>query len=202
MMTLCVTGDTARSRARFDALLAGLASDSPDYFEVRDKSASDRTLLELLGSARKALPGSRVLANDRFDLALAAGADGVILPEAGLPIEPVRRETPRGFLVGKSTHSAAAALRAEEEGADLVLLGPIFETPSKRSFGAPLLPDVLSALPARGAGGAALILIGGINASTLPALMPHRAKFSGVAAIRMFADSPEPAAVIRSLRPQ
>jgi thiamine-phosphate pyrophosphorylase len=200
MKTLCVTGESARSRNRFDALLLGLSQDSPDYFEVRDRSASDRTLLGLLAAAKKALPRSLVLANDRFDLALAAGADGVILPESGLPVEPVRRETPRGFLVGKSTHSIPAALRAAKDGADLVLLGPIFDTPSKRSFGAPLSPGALSGLPERGPEGAELFLIGGIDESTLPALLSYRSRFTGIAAIRLFEESMEPGEVVRSLR--
>ncbi|HET7453668.1 MAG TPA: thiamine phosphate synthase, partial [Thermoanaerobaculia bacterium] len=129
MKTMCVTGRSAGSDEAFDRLLGGFGEDPPDWFEVRARDASDRRALDLLRRAVAALGAGRVLANGRFDLALAAGAAGVVLPEDGLPVEAVRRETPRGFRVGKSTHSARAAGDAAAAGADIVLLGPIFDTP-------------------------------------------------------------------------
>jgi thiamine-phosphate pyrophosphorylase len=194
MKTMCVTGKTTARNADFERLLAGFGEFSPDYLEVRDKEAADRRVLELLARAVAELPGTRVLANARFDLALASGAAGVVLPEAGLSVEAVRRETPRGFLVGKSTHSAADARAAAEEGADIVLLGPIFATPSKPDC--PLTPSVLDAIGSWPAP-AELFLIGGIDRERIAALRPDEGRFTGVAAIRLFEDAADPGAVVR-----
>ena len=197
---MCVTGRSTASDAAFGRLLAGFAGSPPDYFEVRDKEASDRRVVELLGKAVAAFGAGRVLANARFDLALAAGAGGVILPENGLPVAPVRRETPRGFRVGKSTHSAEGALRAAEDGADLVLLGPIFDTPSKREFGPPLSPAAVDAIGEEWPATAELFVIGGVDLDRLGALAPVRGRIAGFAAIRAFEDAADPGAVVREAR--
>ena len=119
--------------------------------------------------------------NRRFDLALAAGAEGVHLPADGLPVSRVRPNTPRGFRVGASTHSAAEAAAAIEEGADLVVLGPIFDTPSKRAFGPPLGPEELAKLPPACAHEADVYAIGGIGEEELAELLPYRDRIAGVA---------------------
>ena len=198
MKTMCVTGKSAATDADFDRLIGGFRDDAPDYFEVRDKEASDRRVLDLLRRAVAGLPRTRVLANSRFDLALSAGAAGVILPEEGLPVEPVRRETPRGFLVGKSTHSADAARAAAARGADLVLLGPIFSTPSKPA--SPLTPSVLDEIGEAWPEEAELFLIGGIDRKGIGALRSRADRFAGVAAIRLFEDSGDPGAAVREAR--
>jgi len=200
MRVMCVTGDSTRSEEEFDRFLTGLAASPPDYFQVRDKTASDRRLTGLLRRAVEALGRSRVLANARFDLALASGAAGVVLPEAGLPIPDVRRETPRGFLIGKSCHSAAAAKIANQESADLVLLGPIFETPSKAKYGPPLSPAALDEIPAQTPEGPELLLIGGIGLASLPRLAPCRDRFAGIAAIRTFESAGDPSAVVSAFQ--
>jgi len=198
MKTMCVTGKSAATDADFDRLVAGFRDDAPDYFEVREKAASDRRLLDLLRRAVAGLPRSRVLANSRFDLALCAGAAGVILPEEGLPVEPVRRETPRGFLVGKSTHSADAARAAAARGADLVLLGPIFSTPSKPA--SPLTLSVLDEIGEAWPEETELFVIGGVDRETLGALRSRAGRVAGVAAIRLFEDSEDPGAAVREAR--
>ena len=198
MKTMCVTGKSAETDAGFDRLIAGFRDDAPDFFEVRDKGASDRRVLDLLRRAVAGLPRTRVLANARFDLALGAGAAGVILPESGLPIEPVRRETPRGFLVGKSTHSAGGARAAAARGADLVLLGPIFPTPSKPA--APLTPSVLDEVGGDWPAQAELFVIGGVDRETIEALRSREDRFSGIAAIRMFEDAEDPGSAVREAR--
>jgi thiamine-phosphate pyrophosphorylase len=100
-------------------------------------------------------------------------------------------------LVGKSTHSAADAQAAAEDGADIVLLGPIFPTPSKR--GSPLTPSVLDAMgpwPAP----AELFLIGGIDRERMGSLRSDAGRFTGVAAIRLFEDAEDPGAVVQEAR--
>ena len=81
---------------------------------------------------------ARVLINDRADICLAAGSAGVHLPATGLPVSAARGLLGPDRLIGVSAHSAEEAARVEQEGADFVVLGPIFETPSKRAFGPPI----------------------------------------------------------------
>ncbi len=200
MKTICVTGRSTAADAEYARLLAGFGDSPPDYFEVRDREATDRRLLDLLRNAVAALGADRVLANGRFDLALAAGAGGVILPEDGLPVEAVRRETPRGFRLGKSTHSAEGAFRAAEDGADLVLLGPLFDTPAKRPFGPPLSPAAVEAIGEGWPLSAELFVIGGVDLARLDDLAPIRGRIAGFAAIRAFEEAADPGAVVAGAR--
>ena len=198
MKVMSITGRSARDPRLFRILLDEFRAVPPDYFQVRDKEATDRALLALLRQAREELPETRVLANARFDLALASGAAGVVLPADGLPLEAVRRETPRGFLVGKSTHSASEAAQALEQGADLVLLGPVFDTPSKRRFGPPLGPEVFRDLPE----GGEVLAVGGIDLERLSELAPCRPRLSGIAAIRLFEDADDASAAVEAAKRQ
>jgi thiamine-phosphate pyrophosphorylase len=136
-----------------------------------------------------------LLVNRRFDVALAAGAAGVHLPADGLPMAPVRAHTPRGFRVGVSTHSPEEAAAALDAGADLVVIGPIFDTPSKRRFGPPLGAEALGRLPPRSAHGGEVFAIGGIDEAALDRLEPYRDRLSGIAAIRLFQEAADPRAV-------
>lgn len=109
-------------------------------FQVREKDLSSRDLYGLAVEIRDKLapfPCS-VLINDRSDIALAAGLGGVHLPESGMTADIVRDILPVGSSIGVSTHSLASARRAAYLGADFITFGPIFETPSKASYGAPL----------------------------------------------------------------
>ncbi|HYR45966.1 MAG TPA: thiamine phosphate synthase, partial [Thermoanaerobaculia bacterium] len=133
--------------------------------------------------------------NRRFDIALEARADGVHLPAAGLPVGRVKAATPRGFRVGVSTHSAAEAARAVDEGADLVLIGPVFDTPSKRAYGPPLGPPALAQLPPLGSHAAEVYAIGGISEENLTLLHPYRERLTGVAGIGLFQNAADPLAV-------
>lgn len=100
---------------------------------IRSLLALARDLTELAG-----MHGARILVNDRADVCLAAGSGGVHLPAQGLPVGAARGLVGPDRLIGVSAHSADEAARAEQEGADFVVLGPIFETPSKRAFGPPI----------------------------------------------------------------
>ncbi len=104
----------------------------------------------------------------------------------------MRANTPRGFVVGVSTHSTEEAAEAIEEGADLVVLGPIFETPGKSAFGPPLGPAALDRLPPLESHRAEVYAIGGIGEQNLEEIARRRDRVSGVAAIRLFQDSPDP----------
>ena len=125
----------------------------------------------------------RLLVNDRFDIARAAGADGVHLTSRSLPPSVVRSICDEDFLIGASTHSLETALDARAEGADFVVFGPVFETESKRAFGEPQgldkLREVTNALK-----GFPVLAIGGINLENVGDCF--RAGASGIAAIRLF----------------
>jgi thiamine-phosphate pyrophosphorylase len=111
-----------------------------DLVQIREKDLETRDLLELVKAAVDAVQGTatRLVVNDRLDVALAAGAAGVHLGAQSLPAHVVRDMVPRDFLVGVSCHSLAETLSAESAGADYVLLGPIFATASKLPYGPPL----------------------------------------------------------------
>lgn len=117
------------------ALKAGLRA-----IQLREKDLDVKALMtlgeELVGPVRDA--GARLLVNDRVDVALALHADGVHLPSDGLPLSVTRRLVGGERLIGVSTHHVEDVVRAEGEGADFVVLGPVYETPSKRMYGAPL----------------------------------------------------------------
>jgi thiamine-phosphate pyrophosphorylase len=134
--------------------------------------------------------------NDRADVAVAAGADGVHLPSAGIPPAEARRLLGPGRLVGVSCHSAADVRRAAEGGADFATFGPVFETPSKRAFGP---PPGLPALADAAALGLPLVGLGGIDPANAASV--RRAGACGVAAIRAWLSAPDPAAAVRALLP-
>jgi thiamine-phosphate pyrophosphorylase len=118
-----------------EAIRAGL-----DVVQIREKDLATRELLELVKGAVDAARGTstRIVVNDRLDVALAAGAAGVHLGTQSLPARVVRQQVPKDFLAGVSCHSLEEALSAELAGADYVVFGPIFETPSKLAYGTPL----------------------------------------------------------------
>ncbi len=121
--------------------IAAAAQAGCQLIQIREKDMSARELCEFVRAAlARAKPhGARVLVNDRLDVALASGADGVHLRANSLPAAEIRRLVQRrGFLLGVSTHSLTEAQAAETSGADFIVCGPVFPTPSKASYGAPL----------------------------------------------------------------
>ena len=198
MKTLYVTDRAAAGDERWRRTLEALRGAPGLSVQLREKTSPDRATLARAREAREKL-GPRIpfWVNRRFDVALAAGADGVHLPSDGLPVSRVRANTPRGFRVGVSTHSASEAIAALEEGADLVILGPIFATPSKRGLGEPLGPTALWELPPVSEHGREVYVIGGVTEENAARLLPWRDRITGVAAIRMFQESADPAAVAR-----
>lgn len=178
---------TDRRRLRpgdFEARIRGLIRWGIDFIQIREKDLADRELC-LLARDVVALARStscRVLVNGRADVALAAGAHGVHLPSSGLRVGDLRPWLPDGFLVGVSVHSRSETMRAWAAGADYVLLGPVFATPSKAGQGHPLglagFRKICRAvsLPVFG--------LGGISVGTVRAVLDAGA--AGVAAIRLF----------------
>lgn len=199
MKAMYVTDRAAAGDERFFRILDALAG-APLSVELREKAGSDREVCALAADARRRLgPSVPLSVNGRFDVALAAGADGVHLPADGLPVARVRAVTPRGFRVGVSTHSAAEAIAAIDAGADVVVIGPVFDTPSKRAFGAPLGPEVLAALPGAREHSAEVFAIGGVDEARLPELDAYRDRIAGIAAVRLFQDAADPRAIVERI---
>lgn len=113
--------------------------------QLREKDLTPVELLRLARDVRASLAPFHpaLLINDRADIARAAEASGVHLPESGLPPDAARQCLRPGALVGVSTHSLDSARRAQERGADFITFGPIFFTPSKAPYGPPLGLDAL-----------------------------------------------------------
>lgn len=114
--------------------------------QLRERDLSTGELLSLAGEIQAMVtPGAvSLVINDRVDLAMALGLDGVHLRADSLPSHSVRQIIGPHRLIGVSTHSAEDVRRASQGCADYVVLGPIFDTPSKRSFGSPLGLDLLA----------------------------------------------------------
>jgi len=108
--------------------------------QIREKDLDTRPLIDLVQNLMPLIKQhqGKVLLNDRIDLAIALGADGVHLRSDSLPLPLARRMLGHKKLIGISTHSVEDVQMAEGEGADFIVLGPIFETPSKRMYGPPL----------------------------------------------------------------
>lgn len=153
------------------------------WLQVREKSTPAEALFRAGREVKRQVGGrARILLNDRLDVALAAELDGVHLPTKGLPVAAVRRRVPAGFLIGKSCHSLAEIEAAV--GADFVVFGPIFSTPSKAELGPPQglakLAAVCKVSPCP------VLALGGIGPESVAACLAAGA--AGIAGIRLFAN--------------
>ncbi len=113
--------------------------------QLREKDLDTRELLKLAYKMRELtdIYGSKLFINDRFDIALAVGADGVHLTQASLPADAVRKTVKKKLMIGVSTHSLREAREAEKGGADFITFGPVYRTQSKIKYGAPVGLDAL-----------------------------------------------------------
>ena len=194
VLTMVTDGRSGTPGDDLVARAAAAAGAGLDLVQVREKALSDRALLAVVSAVRAAVASTptRVFVNGRADVALAAGAHGVQLPEEGLPVAEVKRAFP-SLTVGASCHSLDAVRRAAGEGADFVLLGPVFATPGKEERALGL--DVLAAAAAAVA--VPVHAIGGVTPARVPALRAAGAR--GGAAIRPFREGPADA-IIRAFR--
>ena len=146
-------------------------------------------LFELVAEAVKLTRGTktRLLVNDRVDIAAGAGADGVHLTTRSLDATTIRLMFGAGFLIGASTHSLNEVRSALDQRADFAVFGPIFETESKLQFGSAQGLDELSRV-VRAVSGFPVLALGGVsmlNAADCLAAGAH-----GIAGISLF-DEPE-----------
>jgi thiamine-phosphate pyrophosphorylase len=164
-----------------DAVHAGI-----DVIQVRERALSDRALADRVRQAIVLGRGGAVpvLVNDRLDVALATGADGIHLREDSVGADRVRAIVPPGFAIGRSVHSLASAHTAAESGCDYLLVGSVYPSPSKPAgyptVGVSLLGEICRRIPLP------VIAIGGINESNASAVAEAGA--AGIAAISAFGD--------------
>ncbi|MFN0123371.1 MAG: thiamine phosphate synthase [Blastocatellia bacterium] len=176
-----------------------VARQGPLLMQIREKDLSDREVHDFAQAVMRCVRphGGHTLINDRIDVALAAGAAGVHLPSRspgpGVAREMARRQGREDFLIGVSTHTADEVARAEAEGADFVVFGPVFPLISKKAAG-----------PVAGLGELARVCravsipvlgLGGIEAGNVDAVL--QAGAAGIAGISLFAE-PENVAALRS----
>ncbi len=174
------------------ALSAGVRA-----IQLRDKAATARELhAQAVGLLRHTRAvGALLFVNDRLDVALAAGADGVHLGPDDLSVTAARRLSPAGFLIGYSTDDPDRARRAEAQGADYLGCGAVFATTSKdvggEAIGSERLDQVARAvtIPVVGIGG-----IGPHNVAEVAATAA-----AGAAVLSSVMAAPDPAAACRSL---
>jgi thiamine-phosphate diphosphorylase len=158
--------------------------------QVRERDMEARDLSRLVARCVTAVHGTRtrILVNDRLDVALTAGAHGVHLRGDSMPASRARALAPIGFLIGRSVHTVAEAVMAHADGGlDYLLFGAVFATPSKpghRPAGVTALADVVRALPLP------VLAVGGVTSETAPQLAGTGC--AGYAAIGWFADGELP----------
>ena len=181
-----------------EEIVAAAAQGGAGAIQLREKDLSARDLYALGARLQATLApyGVPLLINDRLDVALALDAAGVHLAGHSLPTAVARRVLGAGKLLGVSTHSVEEACRAAEDGADFIVFGPVFTTPSKVAYGPPQglqqLRTVARAVPIP------VIAIGGIDHTNLPQVV--QAGAYGVAMIRAVLAAPDPQKATQQLQ--
>jgi thiamine-phosphate pyrophosphorylase len=174
------------------ALLGGVRA-----VQLREKDLAGKELFLLAEKAKTlcARYGARLLINDRIDVALAVDADGLQLGSGSMPIAAARQLVGNTKLIGASIHSAEEGLAAERAGADFVLFGPVYFTPSKAAYGNPQGPEALQravekiSLP--------VYAIGGIKPENVAAI--KKTGVRGIAAISAVMSAEAPRAASKEL---
>jgi thiamine-phosphate pyrophosphorylase len=195
--------------------IAAIAAAGVDWIQIREKDLSGKQTASLVRHAfdrvskqeSHSKSATRILVNDRLDVAIAEQAGGVHLGENSLPVDEANRllksspaaQTPaRDFILGVSCHSPEAAKSAAASGADYIFFGPVFATPSKAAYGAPQGLDRLAQVCS--SVNILVLAIGGITLANFSSCLSAGA--SGIAVIRLFQDSADPAALVRAIRHQ
>jgi len=192
---ICLVTD--RRRCEVLAQVGGAVGAGVDLVQIRERDLEAAALADLVARAVALARGSatRIIVNDRLDVALACGAAGVHLRADSLPPGLARTLAPPGFLVGRSVHTAAQARAAGRE-ADFLIAGTVFETPSKpderRLLGLEGLRSIVEAAAAP------VLAIGGVTLERLSAVAATGA--AGIAAIGLFADPASLPRVVETIR--
>ena len=196
---LYVVTDEDIGRGRTHAEIAELSiAGGADAIQFRDKSCSSRELIRIGRTLREITRRSSTLfiVNDRLDVALACGADGVHLGQGDLRADVARQIAPPGFIIGVSVSRVEEAMQAGQEGADYVALSPVFSTGSKQDAGPGHGLFVLREI--RRHVSIPVIAIGGINRDTIPDVIAAGA--DGVAVISAVVGAADITAAARDLK--
>jgi len=172
-------GNFQTERPRILGIISEAVRDGVTMIQIREKRLPGGLLFALVREAVTIAAHSPalILVNDRADIAISADADGVHLPGDSIPPEVIRGIFADRLVVGVSTHSAEDALRAEHDGADYVLFGPVFASPGKSApRGTVALQQVCEEL------NIPVVALGGINETNFREVLGSGA--SGLAAIR------------------
>ena len=177
-----------------EAILAGGCA----VLQLRSKTMEGRAMHALAVSLRERARAAGVpfVVNDRIDVALAVLADGVHLPATSFSPGNARRLLGPDALIGVSTHGLDEAGGAQRMGADFIVCGPIFDTPSKRAFGPPVGLEALAEVTR--AISIPVLAIGGITAEQAPAT--RGCGVHGIAVISAILEAADPCAAARALR--
>ena len=181
-----------------EEIVVAAAQGGAGAIQLREKDLRARDLYALGARLQGALApyGVPLLINDRLDVALALDAAGVHLAGHSLPTAIARRVLGAGKLLGVSTHSVEEARCAADDGADFIVFGPVFATPSKVVYGPPQglqhLTTVVRAVRIP------VLAIGGIDHTNLPQVV--QAGVYGVAMIRAVLAAPDPYKATQQLR--
>jgi len=193
-LSLTLVTDRSQTRGRdLTAVVAECLAAGLPAVQVREKDLGAAELAALCRRLRDLTRdrGARLIVNDRVDVALAAGADGVHLGHGALAVADARRLLAPGALVGVSAHAPDDVAAAAAAGADFALFGAVHATPGKAAAG-------LAALRAATAAAALPVLaIGGITAAAVDGV--RAAGAAGVAVVRAILAAPDPAAATRAL---
>ncbi|MDQ6652712.1 MAG: thiamine phosphate synthase [Acidobacteriota bacterium] len=197
--TTVETTPATKDFSRILSLIEAAVASRMDLLQIREKNLSANVLYKLSASAAAITRGSetKLLVNDRSDIAASAGADGVHLATYSLPADVVRRTFGPEFLIGVSTHSLAQATAAHSGGADFVVFGPVFDTQSKRQYGKPQGPAELARVTSK-LSPFPVIALGGLTTDNVADCI--RAGAQGIAAIRMFSDPVQLDRVVNAIR--
>ena len=188
--SLCLVTDRLRCNGRSIERVVDAAIDGGvNIVQLREKDLPAAELYSLALRVKDIVRNRALLfVNDRLDIAMAAGVDGVQLGESALLVEAARRVAGENLLIGRSVHSVSGAIEAESQGADLLTLGTIFPTashPGVRTGGTELVKEVASAVTIP------LFGIGGIDASNARQVIKEGA--AGVAVISAISTAQDPA---------
>jgi thiamine-phosphate pyrophosphorylase len=201
--------NTTEQHATLLRKIGAAAAAGVDWIQIREKDLSGKDCSSLTREALERAAKSsaskttatRIVVNDRLDVALSERAGGVHLGEKSLPLAVAKRLAEnrgerKDFVIGVSCHSLEAARSAASGGADYLFFGPVFATPSKAAFGAPQglarLAEVCRAVSIP------VLAIGGITLAN--AAECFAAGASGIAAIRLFQDAVDISSLVQSLR--